>query len=70
MPAIDTDALADLPAPAPQQYADAFQPHDSRGLIPAGKSEGPGGLNIGKVRLCRYFRTAAGMYRVSFILLN
>jgi hypothetical protein len=70
MPVIDTDALADLPAPTPHQLADAFQPHDSRGPVPAGKSEGPGGLNVGKVRLCRYFGTAAGMYRVSFILLN
>jgi hypothetical protein len=62
----DSDALADhpgIPAPtpttAPGAAAAASQPH-SRDPAPTARSEGPTGLNAGKVRLCRYFGMASG----------
>jgi hypothetical protein len=57
MPVINSDVLADPPAAA-------SQPHHRHGPAPAGKAAGPTGLNAGKVRLCRYFGTASGMFCV------
>lgn len=67
MPAINSDVLADLPAPTQQQHASAYQAHNRLTTGPARGAESPSGLNTAKVRLCRYFGTASGMYRLSFI---